>query len=405
MRDTGSILRHPLVLSFYLPSLILSVSWGLLVPVLPLYAKELDSSYAVIGLILAGESIGMLLGDLPAGMLTRRLGLKQTMLVGAGCAALSTAALFWANSVPLAVALRCAAGFGRALFGVARHAYVADAASTGIRGRAIALFGGLMRVGRFLGPLAGGLIAANQSLRATFLWFGVTNLAALLVMAAFVRVSAREGDQATTRRAETGLLIMLRAKGRVLAAAGTGQILAQMIRAGRAAIIPLYAADVLGLDVQAIGLIVSLSSAIDMSLFYPAGWLMDHWGRKWAIVPSFAVQAVGMFLVPFTASFAGLLAAASLIGLGNGIGAGTMMTMGADLAPDRAKGEFLGVWRLIGDGGHTGGPIVVGQVAEMVALPTAAWALAAAGLCAALVFGLLVPEPLKQRDPKLTPSS
>jgi MFS family permease len=170
-----------------------------------------------------------------------------------------------------------------------------------------------------------------------------------------------------------------------------------MIRAGRIAIIPLYAADIIGLDVKAIGLIISLASAVDMSLFYPAGWLMDHLGRKYAIVPSFALQALGMCIVPFTGSFAGLLLATALIGFGNGLGSGTMMTLGADLAPQKARGEFLGIWRLIGDGGHTGGPIVVGQVADLVALPTAAWAMAAAGLCAALVFYLLVPEPLKER--------
>jgi len=129
-----------------------------------------------------------------------------------------------------------------------------------------------------------------------------------------------------------------------------------------------------------------------MSLFYPAGWLMDHLGRKYAILPSFLIQAAGMFLVPFTHSFGALLAAAMLIALGNGLGSGSMMTLGADLAPKESRGEFLGVWRLIGDLGHTGGPIVVGQVADLVALPMAAWALAAAGLSAGLVFGLLVPE-------------
>ena len=128
-------------------------------------------------------------------------------------------------------------------------------------------------------------------------------------------------------------------------------LFAQTIRAGRLAIIPLYAADVVGLDVQGIGLIVSLASAVDMSLFAVAGWLMDHLGRKFSIVPSFAIQALGMFLVPFTGSFGTLLLASMLIGLGNGIGAGTMMTLGADLSPPESRGEFLGIWRLIGDTG------------------------------------------------------
>lgn len=189
---------------------------------------------------------------------------------------------------------------------------------------------------------------------------------------------------------------MLRARLGVLLAAGVGQMLAQTIRAGRSAIIPLYAADVLGSGVGEIGLIVGLAAAIDMSLFYPAGWIMDHLGRKCAIVPSFFIQALGMLCVPFAASFAGLLAVAALIGFGNGLGSGGMMTLGADLAPAEARSEFWGPWRLIGDGGHTGGPIVVGQVADLLALPQAAWAMCMAGLCAALVFILLLPEPLQK---------
>ena len=391
-----SLRSDPLILPFYLPSFILSVSWGLLTPVLPLYAKELDASYALVGLVLAGEAIGMLLGDVPAGVLMRRLGQKRTMLLGSACAALATAALFTAFSVPAAVLLRVAAGFSRALFSVSRHAYVAGVSSVGRRGRAIALFGGLMRIGGFLGPLAGGIIAASHGLRSIFLVFGGANLAAMAAMAVFVRVTSEPSSELGAGAPRNLLVATLKEHYRALVAAGGGQLLAQTIRAGRSALIPLYAADVVGLDVRAIGATVSLASAVDMSLFYPAGWIMDHLGRKYAIVPSFLIQAIGMFLVPFTSTFASLLAAAALIGFGNGLGSGSMMTLGADLAPRRARGEFLGIWRLVGDVGHMGGPIVVGQVAELVALPTAAWAIGAAGLSAALVFYLWVPEPLKR---------
>ncbi|OGO15236.1 MAG: hypothetical protein A2Z14_08470 [Chloroflexi bacterium RBG_16_48_8] len=56
----------------------------------------------------------------------------------------------------------------------------------------------------------------------------------------------------------------------------------------------LYGADILGLDVDVIGYIVSIAAAIDVTLFLPAGWIMDRLGRKVAIVPAFAIMAVGM---------------------------------------------------------------------------------------------------------------
>jgi MFS family permease len=183
---------------------------------------------------------------------------------------------------------------------------------------------------------------------------------------------------------------------RRLGAAAAGVLMAQAIRAGRRIVIPLYAAAVLGLDVQQVGWIVSLAAAFDVLLFPVAGWVMDRFGRKHAIVPSFALQAVGMALVPLTAGFAGLAAAASLIGLGNGLGAGTMMTVGADLPPKDAVGEFLGAWRLVGDGGAMGGPVLVGALADALGLAFATVAVAAVGAGAALTFAYGVPETVRR---------
>jgi MFS family permease len=393
-----------LILPYYLPSLILSISWGILAPVLPLYAKGLGANYGMVGLVLAGEGLGLLLGDVPGGVLMRRLGHKRTMLLGLVCVILATSSLSWAPTVWVALSLRIVSGFGHALFGVTQHAYIASVASTGGRGRAIALHGGVMRIGSFIGPMVGGAFAAVAGLRPTFLLFGGTSLVALTALMIFVRLPMSSAQRDAEGAAPVSLRAMIRSRYRILAAAGLGQLLAQTIRNGRSAILPLYAADVVGLDVSQIGLVVSLASAIDMSLFYPAGWIMDNLGRKCAIVPSFLLQALGMFLLPFAHSFGTLLAAAGLIAFGNGIGSGSMMTLGADLAPKEARGEFLGVWRLIGDVGHSGGPILVGQVANLVTLPMAAWSVAAAGLAAAMVFGLLVPEPVK-RERRARPST
>ena len=399
-------LRSPLLLSFYLPALLLSLSQSLVVPIMPLYARSMDASYGLIGLVSAGVGLGTLLGDVPSGMMVRRLGQKRTMLLGVGCTVFSTAALFWARSIPEVVIYRLLTGFGQALYTVSRHAYIADAVRVSGRGRAIALFGGVSRAGRFIAPLIGGTIAKAYGLRVPFLVVGLMSAAAFATMVAFVRNAETTPQEAGSAPRSRGghLLSTLRSQRRVLASAGVGQLFAQMIRAGRKIIIPLYAADVIGLDVQAIGFIVSFASAVDMTLFLPAGLIMDRLGRKYAIVPSFVIQAVGMALVPLTSSATGLLLAATLIGIGNGLSSGSMMTLGADLAPLDTRSEFLGLWRLIGDVGGSSGPIIVGSVAEVLALPAAAMAISSAGLLAGAIFALLVPETLKKRQRVVEPS-
>jgi MFS family permease len=177
-----------------------------------------------------------------------------------------------------------------------------------------------------------------------------------------------------------------------------------MIRAGRTIVVPLYAADVLGLDVQAIGFVESASRAIDLAMFFPAGLVMDRKGRKWAIVPSFLLQAAGMALVPLAGDVSMLVTATCVYGVGNGLGSGSMTTVGADLSPPEARGEFLGIWRLIGDAGASSGPLIVGSVADLLVLPAAILVIAGAGVVAAAVFGLFVPETLRRAGQPPSPA-
>ena len=123
---------------------------------------------------------------------------------------------------------------------------------------------------------------------------------------------------------------------------------------------------------------------------------MDRWGRKYAIVPSFLVQGIGLALIPLTGGFIGLAVVGGIIGFGNGLGSGTMLTLGADLAPADARGEFLGMWRLIGDLGFMLGPSIAGVVAGVLALPAAALVMGGSGVVASMIFLFLVPETVKK---------
>jgi len=402
------LLRNPLILPLYLPALLLSTAQGVIIPVLPLFAQEFDAPYIWVGLILAGEGIGMLLSDLPAGVLLRRLDRRKGMLLGIGLVGLATFGLFWASSIAVALLLRVLSGVGSSLYMISRHAYLAETIMIAKRGRSVALLGGTFRMGRFIGPVLGGSIAGAFGLHAAFLAYAVCCAAGVLMIAVFNRNYIRNGEglaegepveeqqvQAQKMTLGSGLR-MLRLHFRRVAMPGLGALLLQMLRTGPQIIIPLYGSAVIGLDVEQIGWILGISSALDMTLFYPAGIIMDRFGRKAAIVPSTAIMAAGVALIPLTANFAGLTVAGLLIGLGNGLGSGTMLTLGADLAPSDARSEFLGLWSLIGDAGITGAPLVIGAVADVLALQPAAWVIGGLGLLSSLVFGLFVPETLRK---------
>lgn len=379
------------MLSVYVPSALLAFSEGLLLPTLPLFALQFDVSYAVAALVVAASGIGTMFADVPAGMVLGRFGLKRTMVAGTAIVALSLFLLGYSSFLPLLVFYRLADGVGRSMWAISRVSYIAEAIDPAERGRAISIFGGLNRVGAFAGPVTGGLVADSFGLRSAFILAGVLAVAALVISLLFV--DGTEVEVSSSHRARwSQIRDLLRTNWRDLSAASIAQIAGQMIRAGRQAIIPFYAEAVLGLSATQIGTIQSASSMVDMSLFFPAGYIMDRFGRKFTSVPSFAVMSIGLAMIPFTGGYLSLLLVSLVIGLGNGLGSGAMMTLGTDLAPRGAVGEFMGLWRFVGDSGRAGGPIAVGSLADSTGFTATALILAGIGLASSATLLFLVRE-------------
>lgn len=391
MKSQRSVSR--LLIAVYVPTFLLSFGQGITIPTLPLYAQSFGVNFGLISLVVAADGLGTLLGDVPVGMLLGKLGRKRLMVMGTAAVAVFNLALVLAQFYPELVAYRLLAGAGAAMWSISRMAYVTEVIPLADRGKALSAFGGIMRIGLFGGPAVGGFIGSNFGLAAPFLVTSLMAVLAVIVSAVFVEeVGTTSIKSGKMRWRVVGNVV--RNHYRDLATAGAAQIGAQAIRAGRQIIVPLYAASVLGLDVAAIGTIISIAAAVDMTLFIPAGLIMDKLGRKFASVPCFIILGIGMAMIPMTTGYDGLLFATCVMALGNGLGSGTMMTLGADLAPKEATGEFLGVWRLIGDAGGSSGPLAVGAVADVLGLGAAAFLLAGVGLFAALTLALFVRETL-----------
>lgn len=394
---TQQIGQRQLLLSIYIPAFSMSLCRGLVLPIMPLFALSFEVSYAMVGVLLAAEGVGNLLFDIPAGTLVARLGRKRSMMIGAVIMGATALAMAQATLLWEAAGYRFVSGIGMALWNIARHAYITEMVATGVRGRTNAGLGGLGRIAGFVAPVAGGILAERMGLQAPFVVYAALSVAGFV--SAWIWIPM---DEASTKPSQDAALIrlwqVLRSQGRVLLAAGSGSLMAQTIRTARNVVIPLVAADHLGLDASDVGLIVSLSYAVDMLMFWPAGVIMDRFGRKWAYVPSFILQSAAMACVPLADGFGTLCAAAMGMGLANGLSSGTMLTLGADLAPKDAPGEFLGIWRFIGDSGHAAAPLIVGRAADLLGLAGTPFLVAFIGLGGAAILGFWVPETLRQ-DP------
>lgn len=249
------------------------------------------------------------------------------------------------------------------------------------RGKALANIGGLRRVGAFIGPLIGGLLIDRFDYALTFVIAGALSLVGILPALGHERSGSRTKGVVVRREPVLGTI---RAHWRRLLSTAAGPLMITAARKGRGIVLPLIAAS-LGVSATATGIIVAISTGADMLLFPVAGYIMDRFGRLFAIFPAFLTMAAGLVVLGVVDSAFGVVVAGSVIGVGNGLSAGSLMTLGSDLAPKESPSLFLAAFSTLQDTGQVIGPILVGIIADSLGLQASAIALAVA-----LTVGLML---------------
>ena len=74
--------------------------------------------------------------------------------------------------------------------------------------------------------------------------------------------------------------------------AGFGILMLSLVREARKVLFPLWG-DFIGMSPSGIGLLSGAAYLVELTLFYPAGWIMDHAGRKSAAVPCLLLFTFG----------------------------------------------------------------------------------------------------------------
>ncbi|MBL0888690.1 MFS transporter [Myceligenerans indicum] len=365
----------------YAPAVTSSIGRGAVLPVLAIHAGALGASTAVAAFVVALLGIGQLVNSLPSGALVARLGERRTLVIAGLVDAVAMVAAFLATSVWLLCACIVVSGMTWTAFLLARQGFLIDAVPLSHRARAMALLGGSMRVGVLVGPLLGALLIHLFGIRSVFLLAaGASLVSAVIVtrMPDFGRVS-----RDVVPRPVHSVLWEHR---RTLLTLGMAVVIIGASRSVRTGLLPLWA-DHVHIDAAVVSLLFAVAGTIDILLTLPGGWLLDTRGRQVVAVPVVLAVGVGCLLLPLTSSALGVGAVMALIALGNGLGSGIVMTLGADAAPEEGRSQFLGGWRLCGDIGNTGGPLLVAAVAAVAPLAAASMGIGLLALAGTIWVG------------------
>ncbi|WP_246056549.1 MFS transporter [Nocardioides eburneiflavus] len=370
----------------YGPSIVSAIGHGAIMPVLALRARDLGADVSTAAAIVALTGVGMLLASLPAGALVARVGERRALVAAGFVDAVAMAFAALTDSVlGLAVGVLLS-GVCWTLFLIARQGFMIDAVPITHRARAMSLLGGSYRVGVLIGPLIGAGLISLTDLTSVF-WLGAAMSVLASLLAATMPDLGEEKRAAARASGHLGVWTVIASHRRLLATLGTAVVILGMSRSLRLSLLPLWAEHV-GLSASTTSLIFAGAAALDVAFMWPGGWLMDTRGRMVVAVPVVLSMAVACLLLPLATTAVSVSLVMALIACGNGLGSGIVMTLGADAAPDEGRPQFLGAWRLCGDIGNTGGPLLVGAIAATAPLATACLVVGVLGLAGAGWVGL-----------------
>ncbi|MGM7668122.1 MFS transporter [Microbacterium sp. A93] len=398
----------------YLPTILFALGEGAVLPLIPIIAAKMGADVAFAALVASALVVGQLCGNLPAGWAVARIGERYTMVIAGLVSMVAVLGMLLAPTLGVFAASVFMLGFCAAAFGLARHAFMTTRVPIPFRARALSLLGGSFRLGIFIGPFVTAALLQIFDGEDASIWFFLACLLVMVVLVTFgpdpekliapVRAASSPTIVEDTGEAVTGSIPTLARAGifrtmwhhrGVLGRLGLAAASLSAVRSARQVVLPLWGLS-LGLDTQTIALVVGVSGAIDFALFYASGQVMDRFGRLWAAMPAMVLMGAGFLALSFTHEgdaavlWFGMLAA--VLGVGNGLSSGLLLTLGADIAPQQEPATFLGSWRTLTDAGGAIAPLIVAGVTAVASLSAASGVMGVVGLLGAAGFIRWIPR-------------
>lgn len=376
------------------------LGFGSVVPVLALYARSFGVTQSAIGLAIAVYGLARFLVAMPVGRLTDVVGRRTALALGGLVTAAGNVLCAVAPSFAVFVAARFVAGVGAALVLVAGQIVLADITTPARRGRVMAVYQGVFLFAVGIGPLPGGVLAERFGLAAPFLVYAVAGTLAAVVAWFQIPETRATGMSAADAAAPPPFAAQVR-----LLTSHAGFVLVALVSFMNAVartgalfnVIPVLARDRLALSTDRIGVGLALSSLVGLVLAYPAGVLVDRWGRKVVIVPATAVAGLSLILFLTAPSYAWFLAACATWSVAVGISGAAPAAYAADVAPPGMNAAAMSTFRMLADLGYVVGPLVLGVVTDVFGADAALGGTAACLVLVALLFARLAPESYRAR--------
>ena len=382
--------RSPLAIVFVTVFLDL-VGFGIVIPLLPLYAGRFGAGPVAVAWLLAVYSLMQFLFAPWWGRVSDRVGRRPILLLGLFGSAASYLAFGLAGSLPVLFLARAASGFAGANVGVAQ-AYVADVTTPENRARGMGMIGAAFGLGFIFGPAIGGVLSTWG---AAVPFFGAAAVTLANALLATVRLPESLPPE---RRSAHPHGFGLAERARAFFGAGTPPRLRAIYAAAFFATVAFAAMEgtfSLWADarwhlprhgISYLFAYIGVVSVIAQGGI--VGRLAPRIGAGRTAAGGIALIAVGLVGIALAPSIALLLPALALLALGHGTASPSLSTLISHQGGPGDQGRLLGVNQSLSALGRVLGPVGGGFALAHLGLgaPFLSGAVVAAGAAALLAL-------------------
>ena len=377
--------RSPLVVLF-LTVFIDLMGFGIVIPLLPIYAEQMNATPFTAGALIAVYSLMQLVFAPAWGRISDDIGRRPVLLMCLAGSAMSYLLLAGAWRLEVLFFARLLAGVAGASIPVAQ-AYIADVTGPAERARGMGLIGAAFGLGMVIGPaLGGGLSLLGPRVPEGF---AAGLCLANVLVAAYRLPESLPGS--VGRPAPFRHPLSLASLRDAAARPGAAALLAVffLVTLGFAVLegtFSLAAADRYGYSQAQVDWLWVYMGLVAVVV---QGWLVGRLARRLPeralIVLGSAALGLGFLGIPFAGSAIGLLTALALVVGGQGLASPSLSSLISKTVEESVYGEALGVSQSLSAGARVLGPAGGGLIFSRF---DASAAYLAAAACAAGALGL-----------------
>ncbi len=366
------------------------VGFGIVVPILPLWAEDLGASPTEVGILAASYSAMQFIFAPLLGRLSDRYGRRPVILLSLLGSGISSIMIGFANSLFVLFAARILNGVSGASYSTAQ-AYVADITTKENRARGMGLIGAAFGIGFIIGPAIGGACALVDR-RLPFFVSGAVALVNLAV--AWKRLP--ETEHRVQADSPGRLAFIRRAIGdRNIGSLVAITFLATFAFTGMETTFSLLGRRRFDFDLTKASMVfafIGIAAAVLQGKFI--GPLVDRFGERKVMNIGITLTGVALGLLAVTTNLVLLFPVAALLAA-SGLVFPTVTALVSKGTSDAEQGEMLGVFASSSGLARVIGPLAAGALFD--------WAIPAPYLVGAGLFAVCLVIARQVREPDAAP--